>query len=79
MSGKILSLAEVAEHKDSKAGVWLVIHGNVYDVSKFLEEVCDEAIKVIKLPTHECSMFILASWWRRSLDGTSWQRCHRIF
>lgn len=39
MSEKIYTLAEVSEHKDSKSGVWMVIHGNVYDVSKFLEEV----------------------------------------
>lgn len=37
---KIYTSAEVAEHKDSKSGVWLIIHGNVYDVTKFLEEVC---------------------------------------
>ena len=49
MSGKTLTLAEVAEHKDSKSGVWLVIHGNVYDVSKFLEEVSDETIIIINL------------------------------
>ena len=38
---KIYTSAEVAEHKDSKSGVWLIIHGNVYDVTKFLEEVCN--------------------------------------
>jgi len=33
------TLAEVEKHKDSQSGVWMVIHGKVYDVSKFLDEV----------------------------------------
>lgn len=37
---KIYTSAEVAQHKDTKSGVWISIHGNVYDVTKFLEEVC---------------------------------------
>ena len=36
---KTITLAEVAQHKDSKSGIWIVVHGKVYDVSKFLEEV----------------------------------------
>ena len=35
----IYTLAEVAKHKTSDAGVWIVINDKVYDVSKFLEEV----------------------------------------
>eukprot|EP00252_Welwitschia_mirabilis_P018138 TRINITY_DN40366_c0_g1_i1.p1 TRINITY_DN40366_c0_g1~~TRINITY_DN40366_c0_g1_i1.p1 ORF type:complete len:143 (+),score=38.40 TRINITY_DN40366_c0_g1_i1:336-764(+) len=34
---KVFSLAEVANHT-SKDDCWVVIHGKVYDVSKFLEE-----------------------------------------
>lgn len=40
MAEKIITLEEVAKHKDSKSGVWIIIHGKVYDVTKFLEEVC---------------------------------------
>lgn len=36
---KTYTLEEIAEHKNKKS-VWLLIHGNVYDVTKFLEEVC---------------------------------------
>ncbi len=32
------SLEEVAKHNEKKS-VWLLIHDNVYDVTKFLEEV----------------------------------------
>jgi len=35
--GKRFSTKEVAEHKDKKS-VWIIIHDNVYDVTKFLEE-----------------------------------------
>ncbi|XP_067652794.1 cytochrome b5-like isoform X3 [Haliotis asinina] len=34
---KTYRLSEVKEHKDSKSA-WLVIHNQVYDVTKFLEE-----------------------------------------
>ena len=36
---KIISSAEVAQHKDTGAGVWIIVHDKVYDVTKFLEEV----------------------------------------
>ena len=39
MAEKIITLEEVQKHKDSKTGVWITIHGKVYDVTKFLEEV----------------------------------------
>ena len=41
MSGnlKVYTSAEVAQHKDSKSGVWIIIRGNIYDITKFLEEV----------------------------------------
>lgn len=42
-TNKIITRAEVAQHKDSKTGVWITIHGNVYDVSKFLEEVLNSS------------------------------------
>lgn len=35
---KYYTLAEVAKHKTNN-DVWLVIHNNVYDVTKFLNEV----------------------------------------
>ena len=35
---KVFRAAEVAEHKDKKSS-WLIIHNQVYDVSKFLDEV----------------------------------------
>ncbi|XP_055931483.1 cytochrome b5-like [Argiope bruennichi] len=34
---KTFTLEEIAEHQDKKS-VWILIHGNVYDVTKFLEE-----------------------------------------
>jgi len=34
---KKFSLKEVAEHTDKKS-TWIIIHDNVYDVTKFLEE-----------------------------------------
>lgn len=37
------SLAEVENHK-SKGDLWLVIHGKVYDVSKFVEDVSNSIL-----------------------------------
>lgn len=37
MSGKIFRESEVTSKKDKST--WLIIHDNVYDVTKFLEEV----------------------------------------
>ena len=37
MPTKIITLAEVAEHKD-RGSCWVVIHNKVYDVTKFLDE-----------------------------------------
>ncbi|XP_054725028.1 cytochrome b5-like [Uloborus diversus] len=39
MSGKaeVYSLEDIASHNNKKS-VWILIHGNVYDVTKFLEE-----------------------------------------
>jgi cytochrome b involved in lipid metabolism len=39
MAEEIITLEEVGKHKDSKSGVWITIHGHVYNVTKFLEEV----------------------------------------
>lgn len=36
-SVKTYTLDEIAEHSDKKS-TWILIHGNVYDVTKFLEE-----------------------------------------
>ncbi|KAJ9548016.1 hypothetical protein OSB04_020559 [Centaurea solstitialis] len=35
--GKVFTLKEVAEHNDPK-DCWLIIHGKVFDVTKFLED-----------------------------------------
>lgn len=37
---KVITRAQVAEHKTNK-DCWFVIHGEVYDVTKFLDEVFD--------------------------------------
>ncbi|GFV00085.1 cytochrome b5 [Trichonephila clavipes] len=34
---KTYTLEEISEHQDRKSA-WILIHGNVYDVTKFLEE-----------------------------------------
>jgi len=36
----IITTEEMAAHNDTKSGVWISIHGRVYDITKFLEEVC---------------------------------------
>ena len=41
--GKVFRLAEVKEHNISKGeakSIWVVIHDKVYDITKFLDEVC---------------------------------------
>lgn len=35
---KTFTLEEIEKHNDKKS-VWILIHGSVYDVTKFLEEV----------------------------------------
>lgn len=35
----IITLEDMALHCDVKSGVWISIHGRVYDITKFLEEV----------------------------------------
>lgn len=37
-SVKTYSLAEIAKH-NSNQSTWIVIHNNIYDVTKFLNEV----------------------------------------
>merc|ERR1712063_65316 len=34
----IITTEEMAAHNDTKSGVWISIHGRVYDITKFLEE-----------------------------------------
>lgn len=34
----IITSEEVARHRDIKSGVWISVHGKVYDITKFLEE-----------------------------------------
>ena len=41
--GKVFRLEEVKEHNISKGenqSIWTVIHDKVYDITKFLDEVC---------------------------------------
>jgi len=35
---RMITLEELRQHRDTKS-LWLAIHDNVYDVTKFLEEV----------------------------------------
>lgn len=35
---KTYTLEEIAEHHDKKSS-WILIHGSVYDITRFLEEV----------------------------------------
>lgn len=42
---KTYSLDQISEH-NNKNSVWILIHGNVYDVTKFLEEVCEILIAI---------------------------------
>jgi len=35
---KKLKKAEVSTHRDKKSGTWVIIHDNVYDLTKFLDE-----------------------------------------
>jgi len=37
-SKKVITLAELKQHKDAKNGVWVAIHNRVFDVTKFQKE-----------------------------------------
>lgn len=34
------TLSDVAKHKSKEKGIWIVLDNKVYDVTKFLDEVC---------------------------------------
>jgi len=34
----IITLEEISRHQDAKSGLWMSVHGKVYDITKFLEE-----------------------------------------
>ena len=38
MSSKVISWEELEEHHGDAETVWTVIHGKVYDITKFLDE-----------------------------------------
>ena len=39
MTVRTFTRSEVMTHNNKENGVWLIIHGKVYDVTKFLAEV----------------------------------------
>ena len=45
MNDTVYTWEEVAKHKSKQDGVWVVVHNEVYDVTKFLDDV--SAIKLI--------------------------------
>jgi cytochrome b involved in lipid metabolism len=52
---RVVGRAELAAHKTRETGVWIAIHGEVYDVTNFLDEhpggpevILDEAGAVTK-------------------------------
>ena len=51
---KVFSLEEVKKHVKggSEKDIWIVIHDNVYDVTKFLDEVSNKLVT--------CTLFLLA-------------------
>ena len=52
--GKVFRLEEVKEHNISKGeaqSIWTVIHDKVYDITKFLDEVCLTAYFYLFLST----------------------------
>lgn len=45
---KKVTFDELKEHKDSKS-LWVAIHDNVYDVTKFMEEVKPLVLRLCRL------------------------------
>ena len=45
MNDTVYTWEEVAKHKSKQDGVWVVVHNEVYDVTKFLDDV--SSIKLI--------------------------------
>ena len=39
MSDTVYTWEEVAKHKNKTTGVWIVVHNEVYDVTKFMDDV----------------------------------------
>ena len=75
--GKVFRLAEVKEHNISKGEtktIWVVIHDKVYDITKFLDEVCS-----ISGLFSFSQLFVAASWRRGDLNRERWCRFHRKF
>ena len=57
--GKVFRLAEVKEHNISKGetkSIWVVIHDKVYDITKFLDEVCSMSVFLLLLSSFLCSI-----------------------
>jgi cytochrome b involved in lipid metabolism len=38
MSDTVYTWEEVAKHKNKTTGVWIVVHNEVYDVTKFMDD-----------------------------------------
>ncbi len=61
---KIITSEEVSKHNE-KSSTWIIIHGDVYDVTNFLEEVKTLLILVwFYFFHHQCHCHLIpASWW----------------
>ena len=60
--GKVFRLEEVKEHNISKGeaqSIWTVIHDKVYDITKFLDEVCLTAYFYLFLSTLLFSILVV--------------------
>ncbi len=47
---KVLTLVEVQQLAAEKDKYILVIDNHIYDVSKFIDEVCNQVIQIMKYP-----------------------------
>jgi hypothetical protein len=52
---KQFDLATIGEHNNKK-DVWTIIHGKVYDITKFLDEVCPFVYALVAVLLIECDL-----------------------
>lgn len=78
---KKFTLAQVKEH-NAETDLWIIIRDKVYDVTKFLNEVCARLKNANGLSAHESVnfpiTFLASGWWWRSQRGR-WQRRYQGF